>query len=327
MKHPRISVVIPLYNKANHILDTLHSVRQQKYPVREIIVVDDGSSDNGAQIVEQANLPDVRLIKQSNQGVSAARNTGIQAAKYEYVTFLDADDQWLPFFTEEMYYLIERFPHVGIYTSRYQAVEEDEQYVDINIALEGADPDGMLLDNFFDIASKGDLPFMISSTLVHKSLLQEIGGFPVGEKIGEDQDFFVRAALRGPIAYSPNINLIYHKEADNRACERNIPETECPFSARLEQLPHKISKGLQMDIERYRAAHICHLAKLNLYKGKIPQALRLLSDPKCYSKPVHKVVLTTLAWSRLAMLTLTEASQAFMKLAFPNSQVKAGGSK
>lgn len=313
MKEIQISVVIPLFNKEKHILETLASVLYQRYPVSEIIIVDDGSTDNGAEIVAQAKISNLRLIRQQNQGVSAARNAGIAAAKYPYIAFLDADDHWLPFFTEEMFHLIQRFPDAKAYTSRYQCVEPGDKYVDAKIHLDGVDPYGMLLDNYFEMASKGDLPFMMSSTMVRKEVFDAIGGFPVGEKMGEDQDIFAKIALHGDIAYCPNITLLYHRDSDNRACDIHIPSEECGFSKRLHAMTNELidETGLSQDITRYSAAHLCHLAKRNLMHNKPAVALQLLSDKRCRAKPKHFVALSLWAY-------MQTFNQSVAKLLFRN---------
>lgn len=297
MINPKISVVIPLYNKKSHILDCIDSILSQSYQPQEIVIVDDGSRDGSAQVVEQQDFDtevEIRLFKQKNQGVSVARNQGVAKAKSDYVAFLDADDIWLPFFLEEMVNLVNRFPTVGFYTSKYQCVGENEQYADAKIdmqALEqnGFDPYGMLIDNYFDIAAKGDLPFMVSSSMISKRLFKRVGGFPVGEAIGEDQDLFAKVALKGRIAYSPNINLLYSVDAENKATQHNIPTAECAFSKRLNS--KKVLKKNQraQSIMTYCAAHLCHLAKLNIKVGRISEAKQLLADPRCQLKPKHRI--------------------------------------
>ena len=303
-------MVIPLFNKANHILDTLKSVYEQSYPAHEVIIIDDGSTDGGAELVAQKGFAGLRLIKQENQGVSAARNHGIDVATHDYIAFLDADDLWQPFFLDEMVKLIRRFPHTGFYASCYQCIDNNGDYIDPKIIKGDLNPNGVLMNNYFEIASRGDLPFMISSTVIHKGLVKKIGGFPVGEKIGEDQDFFARVALQGTIAYSPNIHLFYHREAENKATLNNIPSEECPFSQRLHKLTQsqKLSEEECDSINRYSAAHLCHLARLNIQAGKYPAAKRLLSDSRCRLKPKHWLGLWSIATLKQ---TLHSASNMF----------------
>jgi GT2 family glycosyltransferase len=96
----RVSVVVPLYNKADSILRTLRSVAAQTVEDFEVIVVDDGSTDGGGEIVRAFADPRVRLLRQPNGGPGVARNAGLALARGEFVSFLDADDEWLPTFLE-----------------------------------------------------------------------------------------------------------------------------------------------------------------------------------------------------------------------------------
>ena len=93
---PEISVIIPLYNKGQIIERTVKSVLCQSYPHFELIIVDDGSTDNSVEIVRQFDDERIQLIQQPNAGPSAARNTGVRNAKTEWIVFLDGDDEFLP---------------------------------------------------------------------------------------------------------------------------------------------------------------------------------------------------------------------------------------
>tara|TARA_R110001583_G_scaffold18141_2_gene72584 strand:- start:34199 stop:35143 length:945 start_codon:yes stop_codon:yes gene_type:complete len=297
MKNINFTVVIPLFNKAKHILRTLESVAWQKYPAAEIIIIDDGSTDEGASVVKSANIKNVRLVQQTNQGVSAARNHGVELASHEYIAFLDADDQWLPLFLDEIARLIVKFPQAQFFGTRYQIVESENNYVDAKIKLENVNPNGVILDDYFNIASQGDLPFTMSSMVIQRALFDAIGGFPLDEPIGEDQDLFCRVALNAPIAYSPNIHSLYHKDAENQASKNNIPSTECGFSVRLTKEANNIAeKKSATNMLKYSAAHLCHLAKLNIGNGHFTQARTLLSDPRCKLKLKHMIGLYGFSW-------------------------------
>jgi GT2 family glycosyltransferase len=297
------TVVIPLYNKANHILRTLKSISSQKYPAAEIIVIDDGSTDEGPSLVETAGIKNIRLIRQKNQGVSAARNRGIAEATYEHIAFLDADDQWLPLFLAEIAGLVHKFPESSFFGTSYQIVQTGDNYVDAKIKMPSADPKGVLLDDYFDIASRGDLPFTMSSITIKRSFFNLIGGFPIGEPIGEDQDLFCRAALNTRIAYSINIHSLYHKDAQNQASKENIPDTECAFSVRVSAKAIKsgVNNKTRTSMLRYSAAHLCHIAKLNILSDRFPQARKLLADPRCKLKPKHLLGLYLFSWLKQMM--------------------------
>jgi hypothetical protein len=110
---PSVSVVIPCYNSSGTLLRAIDSVRRQTVPVAEIIVVDDGSTDGSADLVE-AQCPDVTLLRQANAGSAAARNTGMREARGAFIALLDADDVWLPHRIETELPVMAREPEVGL---------------------------------------------------------------------------------------------------------------------------------------------------------------------------------------------------------------------
>ena len=141
------SVIIPLYNKAPYVEKAIRSVAAQTFREFELIVIDDGSTDNSFEIANQligeilidstTNPPlgGLRGATQLNSGVSTARNNGVTLASYPYICFLDADDWWAPTFLEEMKALIEEFPEAGIYGTGYYIVKHSR----IRVATIGVD--------------------------------------------------------------------------------------------------------------------------------------------------------------------------------------------
>jgi glycosyltransferase involved in cell wall biosynthesis len=120
-----ISVVIPLFNKDNYIERAIRSILDQTSPCSEIVVVDDGSTDGGHRIVESIEDYRIRLFRQQNQGCSAARNKGIEEARGELVAFLDADDEWKPWFLEVILGLWTKHSEAGAYATTYEIQEPD----------------------------------------------------------------------------------------------------------------------------------------------------------------------------------------------------------
>lgn len=111
-----ISVVIPLYNKAHTIVNTLNTVFNQTYQDFEVVIVNDGSTDNGIEVIKDSfDDQRVRIIYQKNAGVSAARNRGADESRGEYIAFLDGDDEWHPEYLSTMYELIKKYPHAGLF--------------------------------------------------------------------------------------------------------------------------------------------------------------------------------------------------------------------
>ena len=181
-----ISVVIPLYNKAAEIERTLLSVLAQSVQPREIIVVDDGSTDGSAEIVERMASPLLRLVRQSNAGVSAARNKAISLASGRWVALLDGDDRWCEDYLLTMAQLIEQYPECGAYGSAF--------YVDNGDKLVVADtPQSCGVVNFFEESMRRYV-LIPSAAILRRDLVIELGGFPEGMRMGEDQYLWTRIA-------------------------------------------------------------------------------------------------------------------------------------
>ncbi|MGI9160303.1 MAG: glycosyltransferase family 2 protein [Saprospiraceae bacterium] len=216
---PAFSIVIPLYNKAHSIADTVASVLAQGLSDFELIIVDDGSTDGSAQVVEGIADSRIRLVKRKNGGVSAARNTGIQLASAEHIAFLDADDLWLPGFLEDMLALTRDFPDAGIYGAAYWLQVQGDRYPE-----ESGLPANFrgYIPSYFAHAVR-HLLFWTSAVIVKKTALQQSGGFHEGICFGEDLDLWFRLALEHPAAFYNKPLAIYNKDAENRAMRRKQP--------------------------------------------------------------------------------------------------------
>ena len=116
----KISVVIPLYNKARYVVRAVNSVLSQSYNDFELIIVNDGSTDGGERLISDIKDPRLHLVNQSNAGVSAARNRGINEAAADHIAFLDADDEWKKGFLESMLNLHSKHPNAGLFASAYE---------------------------------------------------------------------------------------------------------------------------------------------------------------------------------------------------------------
>lgn len=206
-----ISVIIPLYNKETGIATALRSVLAQTYQDYEVIVVDDGSTDGSVAVVESFDDPRIRLIRQQNAGVSAARNRGIAEAKGEYISFLDADDEWMPEFLEEICTLQTAFPECKAQATNYTFCNNGVKSSTILRKLPFDDECGVL-SNYFEVASCSHPPVCSICVCIERKLLQEIGGFPIGIKSGEDLLTWARIAVRTQWAYSRRAYSVFNIE-------------------------------------------------------------------------------------------------------------------
>jgi glycosyltransferase involved in cell wall biosynthesis len=272
------SVVIPLYNKALHIERALRSVLAQTCQDFEIIVVNDGSTDNGGEIVEGIGDARIRLIDQLNQGVSVARNVGIEAARQRYIAFLDADDEWLPEYLWNIRVLINNFPDCGAYASAIKTVRPHGQMFFPKLDKLPPEPWIGILPNFFELFQDGLTAFHPSSIVLPKEVLQEVSGFPVGVVLFEDICCWVNVAIRYPIAFSPKRLTIYHQEAINRSnVHKNL--SEVPFANIIQKAITNglISPELQQEVLEFVAQWQIHIASVNIINGNSEYAKRLLS--------------------------------------------------
>ena len=222
-----ISVVIPLYNKQNSIINTLQSVLNQTYRDFEVVVVDDGSTDGSVGEVEKFADSRIRLVRQNNAGVSAARNRGIEEARGEYVAFLDADDEWNPEYLATQYLLAEKYPECDVFACNYE-FRNAEGNVKPTIVrkLPFGGEDGVL-SNYFEVASCSHPPLWTSAVMVRKSAIQAVGGFPVGIKSGEDLLTWARLAVRNSIAFvtRPMAIFLFDERIFDAEQRRRVPES------------------------------------------------------------------------------------------------------
>lgn len=224
MGKPIISVVIPLYNKQEEVARAIQSAVKQSFTPYEVIVIDDGSTDNSAQRVSEIGSQLVKLIKQQNSGVSAARNCGINAAKGNFIAFLDADDWWEKDFLAEIAALIEQFPDCGIYSTAFNIVSKHEVHAAHTPHERG------VVDNYFTTVMHKYV-CMPSCSVVPKKVLQEMDGFPVGMKLGEDQYLWAKIASIYTVCFSPMRLMNYSRTSANRSNSIYTPE-KTEFSLR-----------------------------------------------------------------------------------------------
>jgi len=199
MSSPKITVVVPLYNKEEYVARALGSVLNQPFFDFELVVVDDGSTDAGATVVKRFSDPRIRLITQQNQGVSAARNRGVAEARAEYVAFLDADDAYLPKSLNTFWTLRQSFPNGRFFASAFEVISPDGGK---RVRKLGFDDDRHVnLMDYLECCVHTGSPIHPSAMMVHKPLLEKVGLFPVGQKRGEDLDTWVRLLMETPLVY------------------------------------------------------------------------------------------------------------------------------
>lgn len=274
-----ISVVIPLYNKEHSIRHTLEAVLEQTYQYFEIVVVNDGSTDNSVSEVEKVNDQRIRIITQENAGVSAARNRGIEEAKYDLIAFLDADDEWKPTYLETQMALAEKYPQCNVFATNYEFRDTESNVRPTIIRrLPFSDKDGVLT-NYFEVASHSHPPMWTSAIMVRKTAITEIGGFPVGIAAGEDLLTWARLAVRNEIAYSKKALAVFVKDTFVfNTKPRRRPADEDVVAQELNKLKKAFpkTKGVKNYISHWHKMRCAIYYQLGEKKNSIREALKAL---------------------------------------------------
>lgn len=232
------SVVIPLFNKEAFIGRALDSVLKQTVHDLEIIVVDDGSTDGSADLVACVKDQRIRLIRQENAGVSAARNTGIAAASRAWIAFLDADDEWSPDHLQALIALVSHFPDAVAVGTAYHKIDAIGQIEPLRHPY-GGSPGYFKVEDYFALSAQYDHPLHSSSAAARKAVLDRIGGFPVGVKAGEDLITWARLALAGEVAFCNQPSAIFYvpdQRMENRQANIRRPAQPDRVGESLEQL-------------------------------------------------------------------------------------------
>lgn len=203
----RVSVVVPLFNKASYVRRALESLAAQFFADFEVVVVDDGSTDGGSEVVEAFSDPRIRLVRQENKGEGAARNRGVVESSGDVIAMLDADDEWDPGFLETIIDLRRRYPDAGLLATGYRSIYRGG--FTLETAIPGCEAGRIIRDYF--VKARRVAVVWSSAQAIPRDTLNRIGLF-ARDPIGIDVDMWGRIALRYPLAYSGRILATYHND-------------------------------------------------------------------------------------------------------------------
>lgn len=213
MAAPLVSVIIPTFNRATWLREALVSVQEQTYPQMELLVVDDGSEDHTAEVV-QHTAPTARFLQQAHAGVSAARNRGVAACQGELVAFLDSDDLWLPHKVAAQVALFQQEPAT-------QACYTDEIWIRYGVRV---NPKHIhrKYDGWMFFPSLPRCIISPSSIMLRHALWERLGGFDESLPACEDYDLWLRLTLAVPVRLLPE-RLIIKRGGHADQLSRSIP--------------------------------------------------------------------------------------------------------
>ncbi|MBE9030967.1 glycosyltransferase [filamentous cyanobacterium LEGE 11480] len=265
---PTISVVIPTYNSTKTVLDTIASVQAQTFDDIEIIVIDDGSTDDLqsclAPILADAR---VKVYRYANGGLPVARNRGIARSTGEYIAFVDADDLWTPNKLEKQLKALQDNPRAGLAYSWTYFMEEDGQryHTDRPIWFQGDVLKDLLMWNFLCHGS---------NPLIRRSVIAAVGDFDPSLPSAEDWDYWLRIATGWEFALVPEPQIYYRQSGGAMSAKVEVME-----AAQLEVLDRAFQRA-PATLQPYRRPGMAKIyqysAQLYLIHGKTLQTRKLV---------------------------------------------------
>jgi glycosyltransferase involved in cell wall biosynthesis len=225
-----VSVVIPCYNQAHFLSETIESVLCQSYTNFEVVVVDDGSPDNASEVASRYAGAGVRLIRQENQGRAAARNRGLDETQGEYVVFLDSDDRLLPEALQAGVKELEAHPACALVFGRIRAFGPDRS--SLGSALPPymmTDPHLYMITDPYGALLRGNLSFTPGAAMFRRSVFDSVGGFDPSASLrgAEDYHLYLRVASEFPIHHHYELVVEYreHEAGVSRDSARMLQST------------------------------------------------------------------------------------------------------
>lgn len=294
----RFSIVIPVYNKADTVLETVRSVLEQSYEDREIIVVDDGSQDD-LEMALSSVRENIRLIRQENGGVAAARNRGIEESVGNYICFLDADDIWLPEHLETLSAAIDAEPEAHFLSTMFRTTFSNGT-VKSKLKLLPENQELFWVEDYFKMILDYSTNFIHTDSVCIKRSVLEKFRFEVGEKIGEDTDLWYRVAAYYPLLLIRKETAIYRREFST-ATIGGTNNLNWAFAKREVQLIQDETidlakrRDIQLLVDRWR----CTCCRQLLVQGKRKDAWQYLKRLKypLQKRTIYCAILCTLPQS------------------------------
>lgn len=294
-----ISVIVPLFNKERFITKTIMSVLNQTFSDFEILIINDGSTDNSIDAASSFDDARIRLYTTENKGVSHARNYGVSKSTSDLIAFLDADDLWETNHLENLYKLFTSFPDCGLYATNYYKQFFKGKKINTHFNGVSADHFGIIEDYF--LASTVDSIAWTSAVMIPKQTFNDLEGFDEAMRSGQDTDLWVRIALKHPVAFSaiassnkiildPKHHLSYSSSRiDRLKLFENFKDVETSNTSfktymDLNRFSVAIERKMAGDFDNYKRLK----KEINLNNLNFKQRV-LLSNPRGVIKIIKKI--------------------------------------
>ena len=263
MHTPFFSVIVPVYNKEKYINNCLNSIIKQEYGNYELIIVCDPSTDNSKKEVEKFSDPRIRVLYRNKPGPGgyAARNLGIKEAKAEWITFLDADDEWLPGHLKNMHELTLKFSNVYFLSSGWILMHNNKKvHDDYYMNFNSLGPHIIDLDNYLYHSTKNRRPVWTGTACFNKNKLNSDTYFPEDRNIQRGGDIYLWLKIiinTKKMAWSNHIGAIYNIEINNSVTKT----ASYDFKLLNKNVYNKFSSDLNKKQKKLLKKHFNYLIK------------------------------------------------------------------
>mgnify|MGYP003578415060 CR=1 FL=1 len=247
---PLFSVIIPLYNKEKYIQNTLNCVFNQSFTNFEVIIVNDGSTDRSLEILEEFSDHRLKIIHQQNQGVSVARNTGMENSRGDYICFLDADDTWKPNHLQAFHDTITKFPEAKMFCNRYVTQISKNTFIENKFIDIPRNYEGYVTD-FFK-SSLINRVALTSAVCINKDIFNEIGGFDPTLKSDQDLDYWIKIALKYKVAITAENTMFYNFINANKSLSKDQSKFKKLTNLNQYVKIEKSNESLKLFLDVYR---------------------------------------------------------------------------
>tara|TARA_R110000772_G_scaffold24108_1_gene63879 strand:+ start:724 stop:1662 length:939 start_codon:yes stop_codon:yes gene_type:complete len=302
----RFSVVIPLYNKENFIVNTLQSVLNQTFSDFEILLINDCSTDNSLKVSQEVEDPRIKHIQHSsNKGLSASRNTGIKSAQSNYIAFLDADDLWKPNFLEKIDFLITNFPDATLYATKYEVLVEGNKIITHDFQIKSLKNYG-IIPNFFE-SNLNQSMYYPSCLCVMKDVFADVGYYNEAVNYSEDIDFNIRAHAKHRMAYWNEALVTYLAISENQITQNGLVGKTIPdYDFYEKQFSGRKDIKKYLDFQRYIKAKLFRLSDDKVMYSKLVNNIDFsnLNTTQKFLLKSPKLVLQTIALGKELLRSL-----------------------